>query len=289
MNIILCHIGKQLPHHIHDCITQIRRVSPAKIYLVTDAPYEQNQGVEVVTLKSIRHNPLLSKISRKLYLKGFWDVTLRRLFCVMAVAKHLELKDILHIENDVLLLKNPMGLVVGLRDIANGGVALTPVGPKHASAAYMFSHTSEGLEELCEIMLTHIKYGEEILKGHIDSDSIDEMQVLAHIAQEHTAYIGYLPVLHSGLGSWHSSVFDDEFLFDGASYGQWLGGIPHKEGIPWAGRHHYVGAQILDENIKVEMGTMNGRPNPYVVQADNRSALCNLHVHAKSKMKEFME
>jgi len=288
MKMVLVHIGTKLPAHIYDCITQIRRVCPCKIYLITDAPYDKNQGVEVVAIESIKHNNLYRKIKRAPYLQGFWEITLRRLFCVMALAKELDLTNILHIENDVLIMKNPNNLKKGLRDIADGGVALTPVGPKHASAAYMYSETSSGLEELCSELLTHIKFGENVLKSHLDTNSVDEMQLLAHIATNHQGYIGYLPVLTRGIGSWHSSVFDNEFLFDGASYGQWLGGIPHAEGKPWAGRHHYVGTQILDGNVTVEMGTMNGRPQPYVVQGDNRSALCNLHTHSK-QLKGFME
>jgi len=288
VNIVLVHIGEELPDHIYDCVTQIKSFTNAKIWLITDALSRMPAGCEVVTLRDLQHNSLIHKLKTYNFLDGFWSHTLSRLFYVNALLETKDLEECIHIENDVLLFAKPETLLEPLKRISDGAVALCPVGARHASAAFMYASSYVPIKRLCEEMIQHLKIGKN-LASHMQSDGVDEMQLLCHIAKCHSGLINYLPILPSGMGSWNFGLSSNT-LWDPASVGQYVGGIPSSPGVPWAGDHHYIGAEINAGNIRLEMvpyAPRSRKTRPALIVDGKKYFYACLHIHCKD-LKRWM-
>jgi hypothetical protein len=94
--------------------------------------------------------------------------------------------------------------------------------------------------------------------------------------------INYLPILPEGLGSDNFNELKELALFDGASYGQYLGGTNNGNEKGWTGRHHYVGTSIEDKKIEVIFDK-----KPYCIFKGKRINIHNLHIHSKN-LKDFI-
>jgi hypothetical protein len=66
-------------------------------------------------------------------------------------------------------------------------------------------------------------------------------------------------------------------VFDGASYGQYIGGTNNGNASGWYGLNHFIG-QLLNQN-KIQILFENNQP--FVVDNTKKVKIFNLHIHSK--------
>jgi hypothetical protein len=295
VNIILVHIGESLPPYFWQTVEQVRRWSGQPIWTVIPEkfcghPEVGRIGVNAVSCESLWGYSKNQRFDKQGALKGFWDVTARRLILVEALADSRGLTDILHIENDVLIYRDPLDLHHLFIRYAKEGVLVAPVGSTHGSAAYMFSPSVGPLAWLNERLVESAEGDLQAVKKKMGVDDVSEMVVLAYLWRRLDKHVIYLPVLPYGMGSQGIELFKS--LFDGASWGQYAGGTPQGHGPGVTFDHHWVGQAIRRDGLKLRWERdPKGRNTVYVVRENlgrkQEWRLNNIHVHSK-KVKGFM-
>jgi hypothetical protein len=153
-------------------------------------------------------------------------------------------------------------------------VYFTRVGPFCSSARFVYCNSLDHFTKFINKVKQLITKGEKTVRKFTRYDHLSEMILIDLVYSHSKNIIDYLPVLPEGIGS---DNFDKlGVLFDGASYGQYLGGTNNGDSKGWTGNHHYVGTAIQNKKIKVALDKI-----PYVLYNNNRIPVCNLHVHSK--------
>jgi len=209
------------------------------------------------------------------YKDTFWLLTLLRLYIVYLYAKKYNINEFIHLEYDNLIYSD-------LNELKKLPPSLyfTRVGPFCSSAGFVYCNSIEHFTKFINKILQLIGKGEQTVRKFTQYDHLSEMIMIDLIYENTKSVIDYLPILPEGKGS---DNFDKlGVLFDGASYGQYLGGTNNGDGKGWTGRHHYVGAAIQDKNINVSFDKV-----PFVTYNNKQIPILNLHIHSK-KLKEFI-
>jgi hypothetical protein len=161
---------------------------------------------------------------------------------------------------------------------------MCPVGPRHASAAYMFVKNFQVMNKLNSLFIKYFEHGVPFIQQKLGSDDINEMTMMSHFAKQSRGVISYLPIMPEGVASNAYNRFKS--CFDGASAGQFIGGT-QSDGPGWAGQHHYLGVDLLKKKYSFEWRTENGLKIPFMKMGKKSFRMNNLHIHCK-RLKEFM-
>jgi len=205
----------------------------------------------------------------------FWLTTLLRLYIVFLYCKQHNITEFVHLEYDNLIYSD-------LKELKTLPPSLyfTRVGPFCSSAGFTYCNSLNRFELFIEKIILLFKKGEQTVASFTKYTHLSEM-ILIDLIHTHTKdVIDYLPILPNGIGSDNFGKL--QILFDGASYGQYLGGTNNGDKKGWYGMHHYVGQEIHNNNIKIVFDT-----KPYVVYNDQHIPLANLHIHSKD-LKQFI-
>lgn len=268
MNIILCHIGNTLPSYIFDNLKQLQIFNGESIiYLILNkkAYISRLDDFKKVKLKYIEDYANQYNFINN----DFWGVTTKRLFYIEELMRKDKLKNIIHIENDVLLYSNFNNL-----DFNNYKIGITLCGPQHASCAIMFIKDDYHLSLLNDKIKKRIKikkisgsYSEMIIIRHIfDGDNEDKLLQRLPILPDHPTE------------SYNLTQFNS--LFDPASWGQYIGGAP-KVPNSWVGDHHYIGYNLKRNIINMKFINKNGKKVPIALYNNLEYPINNLHIHSK--------
>ena len=118
MNFLLIHIGNKKIKHLKYSLLSLIKTKNKNIYLVSSKIiYDQinnnkiKKKIKFIDISSIKKNKihiLFNQVSNidKNWNDGFWNNTLERFFYLENISKKLKLKNIIHIENDVLIFEN---------------------------------------------------------------------------------------------------------------------------------------------------------------------------------------
>lgn len=276
MNMVLIHIGDELPPYIRTCIDQAKKFFPGTIYVVANKAANVVDFGERVKTFPIEHIPAsrsndFTAVGSFLKQHGgvFWEHAFRRMFLLEDFIRLMGLGEVLHIENDVMIYSNPESL--GLGKFAK--VATTPIGPKYVSYAYTYVPNLRALTDVNSANLNKLALGHRALNQRYGEGSVNEMMLACELARE--GVIDLLPTIpdHSDGSSSNGCVG----LFDGASAGQYLGGT-NVDPPGWTGPHHYLGCAIKVGKYKPIM--KDGKP--YMTNGTGKETpLNNLHIHSK--------
>jgi hypothetical protein len=211
-----------------------------------------------------------------------------RLLVLQLVMGELKIEDVIHIENDVLIYSNPEGSLPDFKRFYPG-VAICPVGPRYASAAFMYVSRGNRIDFVNSLFMAYFRRGKQYIADRINGTDITEMTMLCHFQQQSSQMIGYLPTFPSGPAS--RMLLPMQSLWDGASIGQFAGGT-NADGPGWSGTHHYFGAAIAAGH-KCSVNWIDTIKNPDyqkripVLSVDGKNYhINNLHIHCK-KLKDF--
>ncbi len=251
---------------------------------------------------------------------GFWHYTMLRLFVLEALMQRLSISSCLHIENDVIIYAAPDYLGNMLGAIYGGRCAVTPLGPAAGcTAAVMYVGTRSALTDVCIEMLRLLRLGEEQVLHTLGADMVNEMVLLGVIRQLRPDLLdvlpsapcspSHLPSVKRVFKPWArpflrladlispkllSQVPVEDltrnfskigYLFDPASWGQYVGGTPHNDGPGFCASHHWIGNDLSHGRYAVSWTVDDaGRRVPFVTCPENSGSkwpLFNLHMHSK--------
>lgn len=204
------------------------------------------------------------------YNDAFWFSTLLRLFVVYDYCNKNNINQFIHLEYDNLIYSD-----LKVLENLDKSLYFTRVGPNFGSAGFVYCNSLENFKTFLDHIRKLINKGEDFIKQYIPYHIISEMMMISLIKENTKDIIDYLPILPTGIGS---DNFDKlGVLFDGASYGQYIGGTNNGHDVGWAGEHHYVGKMILEGKLKIKFENHK----PYAILDNNVYDILNLHIHSK--------
>lgn len=184
----------------------------------------------------------------------FLCVTFLRLFVLCELIRNFQLKNVWHIENDNLIFANFPRLT--------GNVYYANVSDKEASAGIMY--ISDAYYAQC--------FANDLLSYYKLNPRKSEMNILK-LLPDKVNYIQYFP---------SESPDEHGFVYDGASFGQFIAGSNQGHGPGHTSSHHYF-AEFLKKNIKLI--THDNLPFLKNNNTNQTSKIFNLHIHNKSQIK----
>ena len=268
---------------MHIAIKQARRHYEGNIWII--APDSETHKFEVgyktfiVNESELKDSPELFAFNSCSWFDQtfgeFWSVTFSRLFYVEALIRKHSLENCIHLENDVLIYVDPKQFEKVFREIYRNKVAINPVGPKYATFAYGYIDNYYAIHNLNQLLLAQVKKGYDALMKEIGEDMVNEMMLLKLVADSNENIVEYLPSLPEGS---FSKYYDQiGFLFDPASYGQYIGGTGSNN-PGWVGDHHWIGKAIIGKKIALTYGNRH----PIDIECNwGKFPLANLHIHSK--------
>lgn len=199
------------------------------------------------------------------YKDTFWLLTLLRLYVVCLHTNKYDINSFVHLENDNLIY----GDYSCLKNLSKG-CYFSKVGPSCGSAGFMFSNDREKFITTIEGLKHLLKKGENQVKQYTNYDFLSEMILIDILVRGNKAE--YLPLIPT------DKYFDlTNCVFDGASYGQYIGGTNNGHNSGWYGLNHYIG-QLLNHK-KIEILFENKQPS--IIFENNKTNIFNLHIHSK--------
>lgn len=209
------------------------------------------------------------------YKDSFWLTTLIRLYVIFLYCKKNNISEFVHLEYDNLIYSD----LKNLRKL-QPSTYFTRVGPYCSSAGFVYCNCLSSYSLFIQKIKTLLEKGENITKKFTQYDHLSEM-ILIDLIHTHTKnVIDYLPILPFEPGN---DNFDTlQVVFDGASYGQYLGGTNNGDNKGWYGLHHYIGKEIHNNTIKIVFDQ-----EPFIIFNDKKIPIMNLHIHSK-KLENFL-
>jgi hypothetical protein len=285
MCIILCHIGNELPDYLKDCLVQCRKVFNGRIYLITNSTQTEWLKDFDVVLGEIDFNNDKFKISEKVNFneypsKNFWLYSLARFFFIEDFVVNNKIENFVVFENDVLIFSDLKNLITRMSSIYNN-IAMTFSCDLRATTGFSYFKSHSDLSCLNNDIIELIKNYD--LSSPEFGSYPSEMLFIRKISKLKD-YIKPLP-------SFPTDEHYDElgFIFDPASYGQFLGGVPLVHGgseSPHIDISMYVGQKIQNGEYRV---FFNHEEGPIILDnQDSKYKIFNLHVWSK-RLKKFIK
>ncbi len=277
VNTFISDENTKIPPYTYYSLAMLREKNPyKKIYFISNSGHGFDNIFKNLNIYWINQNDIpktqemidLGKSPNTDHLMGkpdtqypsndkFFYRAMERIFYLASFAQEEELFNFYHFENDVLTYYK-------LPDIMPGSY-VTPMGPNLSTFAFCFFDNYFIPKEICKLFLEYLSIGQGKFCSTYNVDMLNEMTMLAAAKDVLKYRLKYLPILPKE---------NVEYIFDPGSYGQYLYGTNNKDhGKGYAGDHHYIGSEIINNKIKVYI--KNGLP--YC----NETKIFNLHIHSK--------
>jgi len=199
----------------------------------------------------------------------FWYTSLFRLFVLYTYCKKNNIDKFIHLEYDNLIYSDFKHL-----DCLSPSIYFTRVGYQQSSAGFVYCNSLEHFTKFNKCLDQLLRKGHSYVIQATKYPHLSEMQLIDIIYNYKPGTIDYLPILPFKPGN---DNFDNlGTLFDGASYGQYVGGTNHNHPPGYAERAHYIGDAIIDKKIEVVFDK-----KPYTIYNGIKIPICNLHIHSK--------
>lgn len=284
MKYILFHIG-DLPSHISICINTILSIDKeSEIIFFTDKKINL-PGIQVLNLNDF--DDLIHKKTEiiELYKNSnfkenpLWFTSFLRVLSLNTIAKKLNLKEFVHFDNDVLIYEPFSKLNNTNNLIQKSKINITQLDSLNLAFGYSFFSGEKSLDSL-------EKFFNQILQNYYLNTNIEnkgkpinEMRAMKIFFDKNKSQFNLLPNL---------PYFSEYFLFDPASYGQYLDGTHFNRGNyafirRYVSLEHTVGKEIKSKRINIKFL----KNNPYVYWNNQTYKLVNLHIHSKN-LKKFL-
>lgn len=250
----------EIPEYAQICIQRCKEQLKCDPVIITDEIVRNNLSEQVINFYKLCKTGFPS-----FYDDPFWFLTLLRLFVVCEYAKLFNKHEFLHLEYDNLIY---MQDTVFKRLPEN--CYFTKVGPGCGSAGIMYCNSILSLERVVSGIKTLLKKGQHIIKKFVSYDFLSEMIMIDLLVKGNKAE--YLPLVPT------DKFFElTNCVFDGASYGQYIGGTNNGHTPGWYGLNHYVGMLLHNNDIQITFKNKT----PGVTFRNYASPIFNLHIHSK--------
>jgi hypothetical protein len=285
--LILSHIGENLPSHFFDCIKQTRKFFNGKIVLITNSKKLDGLLEYDIEISHINFENKRFEIAKKINFYGhpstnFWLYSLSRFFFIEDYVVANKINDFVIYENDILIYSDLNNMIEKL-SITYKNIAITIGDDSRATTGFSFFKSYKDLirlnDDIIKIVETHSEM-KDIEKNYCECCP-SEMVFIRKISKDKD-YIKPLPLFPED--DYYSDL---NFIFDPASYGQFLGGTSPDNGdlSTFIDTSTYIGKKLLNEEFKVNFSKEKG---PTIIDKNNKTTkIYNLHIHSK-KLCKFM-
>tara|TARA_B110000305_G_C19394146_1_gene616498 strand:- start:394 stop:1257 length:864 start_codon:yes stop_codon:yes gene_type:complete len=283
MNIIIVALGI-VPKYLDDCIKQISLTQKNyTIHLIKSRSSDYtNNNCLVVDAENIpiseKHSHFIknSKLIKKKFRNYFWRFSTERLYVIDDYLQMQNLKDIIHIETDVLLYQD-LELVMPV--LRNYNFACVRDSNIRVIGSIIFIKNKEISKKISSIANDYIDENDMVILHHIEKKLNNTL---------------CLPV-----GIQDIYIKNLRYIFDGASIGQFVGGIDSRNKtrkimslINRIKKKFMEDAEVSfvnkNSNVNIsewEIKWINNKP--YKKINDHLIPIINLHIHSKN-LKRFM-
>lgn len=306
--IIFVAIG-HTPRYTRDALTQARQSNPGeRIALLHEGAaagwrrFAAAAKVDLFDIRYLRDDVRLAEFRRRSeprlrFRSGFWQHTTSRFFVLRAFMERGRIDVATHLENDVLLY-------APLIDLALWPPFCEPVlstvfeSPERAIPNVVRIGARRCLDAFADFVLAQSETGV--------SDDMARVAAFRRARPEWVADLPTLPPKHAHRSEWTDSLFAADvapiplppggWLFDGARFGQYLGGYDPRNSAWWLQRwsrwqrgdlrqpHGFVNERCVDDPSRYNYCVIKptGLAVPAIVSKEHRFPLANLHVHSKN-------
>lgn len=227
INLVFCHTGNLFPQYIFQSIYQAYSCNEENIsiYILTNSkfttsiyeeiskwntPKLQNILTVIPVEKLESESEILSefkqlKRQQDNFREGFWTHTTARFIYIYEFIKSMKLKNIFHIENDVMIYSNLKTIYNQLQDQKMTDKLITVQDhPKRSICSIVFIPSDNQLKSFLEFSLIKLK----------EVEYLNDMELMGSFSDKYTFPDSPEHPLAKTLG-----------IFDGAAIGQYLGGV----------------------------------------------------------------
>ena len=287
MTLILSHIGNSLPTHINVCIEQTRKFYNGDIFLITNCKNEKiknKYGVQFISPDFTNKKYLKSKKINfhSFPNKEFWLYSLARFFFIEDFVTQNKIENFVIYENDILIYYDLKKLINTLSSLYQN-IAFTIGDDIRATTGFSFFKSYNDLSVMNHDIITIIEDTDKMedIRKNYSECCPSEMVFIRKISKEKD-YIKSLPIFPN------EKYFNElGFVFDPASYGQFLGGTPAVNGNKktFIDDITYIGKKLLSGEYNV---IFHEKKCPFLIDKNgNKSKIYNLHIHSK-KLENFI-
>lgn len=280
MNYVLTLIG-YFPEYVKYVINSILSVDKdANIYLCHDRTNKVNfKNISEVNLNEITSDYLnqfneINVFKNTIFENNpLWVTSVQRIFYLDQIIKELNLSDVVHFDNDVLIYKSFSEIE---KTVNEEKINITSYNNKKLIFGYSYIKNSKLSDLLSKKVLE--EYQNENLSNWKSNNGkpLNEMEIMKKVNLKNNDLFNLLPSL----------PYQNKIIFDPAGYGQYIGGTHSNPKKPF--RRGYtsiydpIGVEITAKRINV-----NFKYKPIVTWNNEKFELTNLHVHSK-KFKKLL-
>jgi hypothetical protein len=310
-SIVFVHIGKTMPAYLVTAVKQAHLFNPnSDLIVIANKEAIQKEGskypsyLNFVACESLKqswhHYQFLnqSKLDRS-FRNGFWLRASERFFVLDELVNTYQLKDVFHLESDCMLYADLQQFLPVLHAHYTGIAAPFEDGTL-CIPCLVYVPNGASITELAKFMVGFSRkiivnkytisdmfalgtFMKEAGKGKLDS--------LPVVIPEYLAQYPFKPEERRGLEGASATLLCNHVenfgsVFDGAGYGQYLGGQDPRNGICAPG---YVSPYAIVNRSHMEYiweRDQQNRKIPYLLFQNKKIRINNLHIHSK-KLEQF--
>lgn len=295
--IILTHIGETLPEYIDTFLTQLRVFNTQNdiVFLVNmsnvDDPIFIKHNVRtspIEDLDSTLINRFIDKFghgdinsSKKHITYGgpdYWCVTATRLFYIYEYCKKFNVKEYFHFENDIMVYTDVNDIMSIIKENnLYENIAITRGTNNKIMTGFMYVGNNDVMGDLLTSFDSYLNNKSELFTHGIDM--VNEMSLL-HVYQiKNPTKLVNLPIFPNEVLTKDFKYFNT--LFDPATYGQYLDGIPSNPGVSLI-PDSYIGDEMRKDNsIVIKFEVVDGLKIPFLFYKGKIIKINTLHIHSK--------
>lgn len=271
----LLHYKGDIPKYADYCFNSIlSNDSNSKVYLISESKYK-NSKIQTIHQNDVSKE-FIDDVIKVDYFKDnpdqLWITSLLRIFDLYNAALSIGIENFIHFDLDVLIYEPFNKLKHYFKE---NKFNITPESERSLIFGYSFIDGIENYKIVCETILNILLNAEYYEKKYYKGNKLNEM-VLMNIAYiENPDLFHILETLPDR---------NQEIIFDGISYGQYLGGINKKKfSKKTINPTHFAGREMINKGFRPKFfaGKPEIRLNKKVYK------IANLHIHKKN-LKKFI-
>jgi hypothetical protein len=279
MNVVLVCINN-FQEYILDNIQQLIKLEHNDIFILTNERFFNlfNKFFGKITLIDIEtlndsYNFLNKTSLDKRFRNGFWSLTSARFFYIYEFMKKYNIKDVIHLENDVLIYYNCKFI---LNSFDKNYIYLPFDTFKRNIASVMYIPSSE----ILKIILDNYNFSKNDMENFSD-------------IKNKTGLIKTLPIFpkinttNEEIKFVSENFSDFNCIFDAAAMGQYLGGIDPRNLVGNTKGFINETCVIKYNNYNFVIEECNEIRRPFILINDTKFTIFNLHIHSKN-LQEFI-
>lgn len=286
-SIVFIHLGPSLPNYFEVAVDQVLLFNKCPIYLILNkqalgsAPKSLLKKITPVISESLLPSKAHLSFMQIVATNGFWRFTTERFFYLEEFLRQYNLKNVFHLENDVMLYID-LGKILSIFEKNYPyTIGATFDHDLRCIAGFLYIPEVKPLSELCDF-IAYRAFNNNFF-------SCNDMTLLAGFNKNfHKTYIDNLPIIPPSYTKDHelknfrgekaatpfvywNNLEKFNLIFDAAAIGQYLGGFLNETCLFNASSLTYIWEKDRE-----------GRLVPFMLCGGLKYPIANLHIHCKN-------